>query len=128
MLAFLLGTKGIFNRAAAVLSVAGLWLLAPSGMAEVSNGALADFLAGRIAPEVSEFGEIRMTRKDVTTWMEKARTARQPRDRGIAIANLQNCAWVLLSVPSAKPAALELLNQWVVDIYIACTHFFIRNG
>jgi hypothetical protein len=46
--------------------------------------------------------------------MEKAKTARQPRDRGIAIANLQNCAWVLLSVPGAKPAALELLNQWVV--------------
>ena len=114
MHAFLLGTKGIFNRAAAVLSVAGLWLLAPSGLAEVSNGALADFLTGRIAPEVSEFGEIRMTRKDVATWIEKARTARQPRDRGIAIANLQNCAWVLLSVPDAKPAALELLNQWVV--------------
>ena len=114
MHAFLLGTKGIFNRAAAVLSVAGLWLLAPSGLAGVSNGALADFLTGRIAPGVSEFGEIRMTRKDVATWIEKARTARQPRDRGIAIANLQNCAWVLLSVPDAKPAALELLNQWVV--------------
>jgi hypothetical protein len=112
--AFLLGTKGIFNRSAAVLSVAGLWFLVPSGVAEVSDGALGDFLAGRIAPEVSEFGEIRMTRKDVSTWMEKTKTARQPRDRGIAIANLQNCAWVLLSVPGAKPAALELLNHWVV--------------
>ena len=111
---FLLGTKGIFNRAAAVLSVAGILLFVPSGAAEFSNVALTDFLAGRVAPEVSEFGEIRMTRKDVATWMEKARTARQPRDRGIAIANLQNCAWVLLSVPGAKPAALELLNLWVM--------------
>jgi hypothetical protein len=76
--------------------------------------ALTDFLAGRIAAEASEFGEIRMTRKDVATWMEKARTARLPHDRGIAIANLQNCAWVLLEVPGAKPAAIELLNQWVL--------------
>ena len=112
MHAFLLGAEGIF-RAAAVLSVATLWLV-PSGLAEFSSGALTDFLAGRLAPEVSEFGEIRMTRKDVAAWMEKARTARQPRDRGIAIANLQNCAWVLLGVPGAKPAALELLNQWVM--------------
>ncbi|MGA7213262.1 MAG: hypothetical protein WBX20_03560, partial [Terrimicrobiaceae bacterium] len=114
MYAFLLGTEGIFNRAAAVLSAAGLWLLLPSELAEFSSGALTDFLPGRIAPEVSESGEIRMTRKDVATWMEKARTARQPRDRGIAIANLQNCAWVLLSIPGAKPAALELLNLWVM--------------
>ena len=33
MKAFLLGTKGIFNRAAAVLPVAGLWLLVPMGLA-----------------------------------------------------------------------------------------------
>jgi hypothetical protein len=55
-----------------------------------------------------------MTRKDVASWMEKARRARLPHDRGIAIANLQNCAWVLLGVPGAKPAAIELLNQWVL--------------
>jgi hypothetical protein len=37
-----------------------------------------------------------MTREDVAGWLEKARTAPLPQDRGIAIANLQNCAWVLL--------------------------------
>ncbi len=51
MHAFLLGVEGIYNRAAAVLSVAGLWLLVPSGLAEFSNLTLTDFLAGRIAPE-----------------------------------------------------------------------------
>jgi hypothetical protein len=110
----LLGANVISNRAAAVLAVASLWLAVPLVVAEFSTGALADFLTGRIAPEVSEFGEIRMTRKDVAGWMEKARTARVPHDRGIAIANLQNCAWVLLDVPGAKPAAIELLNQWVL--------------
>ena len=105
----LLGANVISNRAAAVLAVASLWFAVPLVVAEFSTGALADFLTGRIAPEVSEFGEIRMTRKDVAGWMEKARTARRPQDRGIAIANLQNCAWVLLDVPGAKPAAIELL-------------------
>jgi hypothetical protein len=101
-------TRAISNRAAAALAVAGLCFFVLSAMAEFPSGALKEFLAGRIAPEASEFGEIRMTRKDVATWMEKAH------DRGIAIANLQNCAWVLLSVPGAKPAAIELLNQWVL--------------
>ena len=108
------GTRAISNRAAAGLAVAGLWFFVLSAMAEFPSGALTEFLAGRIAPEASEFGEIRMTRKDVAAWMEKARTARLPHDRGIAIANLQNCAWVLVTVPGAKPAAIELLNQWVL--------------
>jgi hypothetical protein len=103
----LLGANVISNRAAAVLAVASLWLAVPLVVAEFSTGALADFLTGRIAPEVSEFGEIRMTRKDVAGWLEKARTARRPQDRGIAIANLQNCAWVLLDVPGEKAAAIE---------------------
>jgi hypothetical protein len=103
-----------FLRAAAALAVAAVCGFAPSAEADFSNRALRDFLEGRIAPEVSEFGETRLTRKDVASWMEKARTARQPRDRGIAIANLQNCAWVLLSVPEAKPVAIELLDQWVM--------------
>ena len=106
------GANVISNRAAAALAVVSLWCAVPLVVAE--SGALTDFLTGRIAPEVTEFGEIRMTRNDVATWMEKARTARLPRDRGIAIANLQNCAWVLLAVPGAKAAALELLNLWVL--------------
>ena len=108
------GTRAISNRAAAGLAVAGLWFFVLWARAEFPSGALTEFLAGRIAPEASEFGEIRMTRKDVAAWMEKARTARLPHDRGIAIANLQNCAWVLVTVPGAKPAAIELLNQWVL--------------
>lgn len=105
-------------RAAAALAVAVLCAFVPPAQANSSNRALSDFLEGRIAPEVSEFGEGRVTRKDVAAWMEKARTARQARDRGIAIANLQNCAWALLSVPEAKPAAIELLDQWVMP-YVA---------
>ena len=31
-----------------------------------------------------------------------------------SVANLQNCAWVLLDTPETLPVALELLNQWVV--------------
>ena len=101
-------------RAAAAPTIAALWAFtAPCG-GDFSNRALSDFLEGRIAPQVSAFGETRVTRKDVAAWMDKARMARQPRDRGIAIANLQNCAWVLLSVPEAKPAAIELLDQWVM--------------
>ena len=104
----------ISNRAAAALAVASLWFAVPRAVTGFSTGALTDFLTGRIAPDLSEFGEIRMTREDVAGWLEKARTARRPQDRGIAIANLQNCAWVLLDVPGAKPAALELLNLWVL--------------
>jgi hypothetical protein len=71
-------------------------------------------LAGQIAPEVHEFGEIRMTRSDVSAWLTKLRTARMPAERGIAVANLQNCAWVLLDTPETIPVALEILNQWVM--------------
>jgi hypothetical protein len=109
------GVNAISNRAAAALAaLASLWFAVASVPAEFSTGALTDFLTGRMAPEMSEFGEMRMTRNDVAGWLEKARTARQPHDRGVAIANLQNCAWVLLDVPAAKPAALELLNVWVL--------------
>lgn len=119
MFAFLPGARAISNRVAAALAVAGCWFALPSEATERSNGALSDFLAGRIASEVSEFGEIRMTRKDVATWLETARTSRLPDDRGLAIANLQNCAWVLLSIPEAKPAALELLNHWVLPYAVS---------
>ena len=101
-------------RAAAAPAIAALWAFtAPCG-GDFSNRALSDFLEGRVGPEVSAFGGTRVTRKDVAAWMDRARMARQPRDRGIAIANLQNCTWVLLSVPEAKPAAIELLDQWVM--------------
>ena len=102
------GANVISNRASVVLVGANLWFAVAPVLAEFPIGALTDFLTGRIAPEVSEFGEIRMTREEVAGWLQKARTAPLPHDRGIAIANLQNCAWVLLDVPAAKPAALEL--------------------
>ena len=119
MQAFLPGARAISYRAATALAVAGLLFSLPAGAAELPNGALSEFLAGRTASEISEFGEIRITRKDVATWLEKARTSRLPDDRGIAIANLQNCAWVLLSVPEAKPAAIELLNHWVLPYAVS---------
>ena len=80
---------------------------------ELPNQALNQFLAGQIAPDRHEFGEIQMTRADVAQWLQQLRTARQPQERGIAVANLQNCAWVLLDAPETLPVALELLNQWV---------------
>jgi hypothetical protein len=84
------------------------------GRSEVSNQALSRFLAGQIAPDRQEFGEILMTRADVSQWLQKLRTAKQPQDRGIAVANLQNCAWVLLDTPETAPVALDILNLWVV--------------
>jgi hypothetical protein len=48
--------------------------------------ALTDFLAGRTAREVSEFGESRMTRKTAPTWIGESKDASQLRDRGIEIA------------------------------------------
>jgi hypothetical protein len=84
------------------------------GRSELPNQALNQFLAGQIAPDRHGFGEIRMTRADVAQWLQKLRTARQPQERGIAVANLQNCAWVLLDTPETLPVALEILNQWVV--------------
>jgi hypothetical protein len=106
------GKRAIFQLAAT--AVAGLWLVVFSAEAGFSNGELSAFLSGQIAPEATEFGEIRMTRKEVADWMQEARSARLPGERALAIANLQNCAWVLLSVPGANRAALELLNQWVL--------------
>ena len=40
--------------------------------------------------------------------------AKQPQERGVAVSNLQNCAWVLLDTPQTVPVALEILNQWVM--------------
>ena len=85
-----------------------------SRAADYSREALTQFLTGQVAPEVLEFGEIRVTRADISGWLQKLRTAKQPKERGIAVANLQNCAWVLLDTPATIPAALELLNQWVM--------------
>ena len=53
-----------------------------------------------------------MSRADISQWLHKLRTAKQPRERGVAVANLQNCAWVLLDTPATIPVALEILNQW----------------
>ena len=92
----------------------GVLLAAISRASELPRQALSQFLAGQIAPELHEFGEIRMTRADISQWLKKLRTASRPEERGVGVANLQNCAWVLLDVPAATPAALELLNQWVL--------------
>ena len=81
---------------------------------ELPNQALNQFLAGQIAPDRHEFGEIQMTRTDISQWLQKLRTAKHPQERGTAVANLQNCAWVLLETSATTPAALELLNRWVV--------------
>ena len=77
----------------------GVLLTAIAGRSELAGQALNQFLAGQIAPEVHEFGEIRMTRADISGWLQKLRTAKQPQERGVAVANLQNCAWVLLEFP-----------------------------
>ena len=94
--------------------LASILLIASPGRSELSSQALNRFLAGQIAPDVHEFGEIRMSRADIAQWLQKLRTAKQPRERGVAVANLQNCAWVLLDTPETLPVALEILNQWVV--------------
>jgi hypothetical protein len=104
----------ICNSTSGALAFAGFLLGAVSHAADYPSGELAKFLAGQIAPEVLEFGEIRMTRADISSWLKRLRTAQRPQARGIAVANLQNCAWVLLDVPAAIPSAMELLNQWVV--------------
>jgi hypothetical protein len=88
------------------------------GRSELPNQVLNQFLAGQIAPDRHEFGEIRMTRADVSQWLQKLRTAKQPQERGVAVSNLQNCAWVLLDTPQTVPVALEILNQWEPEIYI----------
>jgi hypothetical protein len=84
------------------------------GRSELPSQALSQFLAGQVAPDRHQFGEIRMTRANVAEWLQKLRMAKQPQERGIAVANLQNCAWVLLDTPETLPVALEILNQWVV--------------
>ena len=55
-----------------------------------------------------------MSRADIAQWLQKLRTAKQPQERGVAVSNLQNCAWVLLDTPQTVPVALEILNQWVM--------------
>jgi hypothetical protein len=89
-------------------------LIAIAERSALAGQALNQFLAGQIAPEVHEFGEIQMTRADISGWLQKLRTAKQPQERGVAVANLQNCAWVLLDTPETLPAALELLDRWVI--------------
>ncbi len=94
--------------------LAGVLLTAIPGRSELPSQALNRFLAGQIAPDVHEFGDIRMSRANIAQWLQKLRTAKQPRERGVAVANLQNCAWVLLDTPATIPVALEILNQWVM--------------
>jgi hypothetical protein len=101
-------------QAAAVVAAGFLLGALDSSEGQSPSGGLGDFLAGRVAAETDEFGKTRLTRKELAGWLEKARTSRRVEDRGVAIANLQNCAWILLGVPEAKPAALELLNLWVM--------------
>jgi hypothetical protein len=101
-------------QAAAVVAAGFLLGALDSSEGQSPSGGLGDFLAGRVAAETDEFGKTRLTRKELAGWLEKARTSRRVEDRGVAIANLQNCAWILLGVPGAKPAALELLNLWVM--------------
>lgn len=101
-------------QAAAVVAAGFLLGALDSNEGQSPSGGLGDFLAGRVAAETDEFGKTRLTRKELTGWLEKARTSRRVEDRGVAIANLQNSAWILLGVPGAKPAALELLNLWVM--------------
>ena len=76
------GANVISNRAAVVLVGASLWFAIAPILAEFPTSALTDFLTGRVAPEVSKFGEIRMTREDVAGWLEKQR--RRPPVRMIA--------------------------------------------
>ena len=94
--------------------VMGVLLTAIAGRSELAGQALNQFLADQIAPEVHEFGEIRITRADISQWLQRLRTAKPPQERGVAVANLQNCAWVLLDTPETRPVALELLDRWVI--------------
>ena len=94
--------------------LASILLIAIPGRSELFSQALNRFLASQIASDVHEFGDIRMSRADISQWLQKLRTAKQPRERGVAVANLQNCAWVLLDTPATIPVALEILNQWVM--------------
>ncbi len=100
--------------------VMGVLLTAIAGRSELAGQALNQFLADQIAPEVHEFGEIRITRADISQWLQRLRTAKQPQERGVAVANLQNCAWVLLDTPETRPVALELLDRWVIPNATSC--------
>ena len=91
--------------------LAGVLLTAIPGRSELSSQALNRFLAGQIAPDVHEFGEIRMSRADIAQRLQKLRTAKKPRERGVAVANLQNCAGCF-SYSADHSVALEILNQW----------------
>jgi hypothetical protein len=108
------GIREPYSYLRAPLIVAAFLLTAISRAVEPPRQALSQFLTGQIAPQVQEFGQIRMTSADISEWLKKLRTARLPAERGIAVANLQNCAWVLLDFPATTPVALELLNQWVL--------------
>ena len=108
--------------------LAGVLLTAIPGRSELSNQVLNQFLAGQIAPDVHEFGEIRMSRADIAQWLQKLRTAKQPQERGVAVSNLQNCAWVLLDTPQTVPVALEILNQWAYQIYVVLLQSLINTN
>lgn len=70
--------------------------------------ALDDFLTGAVSPDAQEL------RGKLSYWLELAKTAPEPQDRGIAVANLQFLAWLLLDLPGATPAAMQLLDEWVL--------------
>jgi hypothetical protein len=105
----------IYDQLARVVLFLPFLVLSPtSRAADHSQEPLTQFLAGEIAPEVAEFGETRLTRQDILAWLKKLRTGQRPQDRGIAVANLQNCAWVLVDAPVTRPVALALLDKCVL--------------
>lgn len=106
--------KGTYRNLIRPLVFTFVLLAATSRATEPIGQGLSQFLAGQIAPDLHEFGEIRMTRADISRWLQKLRTAKQTSERGIAVANLQNCAWMLLDTPETVPVALEILNQWMM--------------
>lgn len=65
------------------------------------------FMKGRLCPDQQ------VLREKLSHWIKKA-DAIGLEDRGVAIANLQYLAWLLLDVPDGPPVAVELLDKWVL--------------
>ena len=102
---------GIFRGRRAFLPVILLAVLCCRVDGLAGPNALAAFLGGETAPEVREFGSF--SREAIASLLQKLRRV-AGKERAMAVGNLQHCAWIMLDTPAAVPAAIELLDVWIV--------------
>ena len=99
-----------------------------SGRSELPNQVLNQFLAGQIAPDRHEFGEIRMTRAVFRSGYKSSERRSNPKSAMSLFPIFRTAPGCFLDTPQPVPVALEILNQWVSEIYIIIHQWIMHTN